>query len=61
MEQGRPSESIALLREAIQLGLPAQEAVRASFNLETMTSVWSGASALPRFAEITERHRRRRR
>ncbi len=53
-EQGRPDESIALLREALQLGLPAQEAVRTSFNLETMTSVWSGASTIPRFAEITK-------
>ena len=37
------------------------DAVRTSFNLETMTSAWSGASAIPRFAEIARRHRRQRR
>ena len=44
-----------LLRAALQLGrLPAHEAARASFDLETLTRAWSGASTIRRFARIAE-------
>ena len=44
-----------LLRAALQLGrLPAHEAARASFDLETLTRAWSGASTIRRFARVAE-------
>ena len=44
-----------LLRAALQLGrLPAYEAARASFDLETLTRAWSGASTIRRFARVAE-------
>ncbi|GAB3046570.1 LuxR family transcriptional regulator [Intrasporangium mesophilum] len=55
IEQGGGVESLTLYREALQLGLPAHEAARASFALEAMSNAWSGAAAIPRFAEIAER------
>ncbi|MBO0843872.1 MAG: AAA family ATPase [Nocardioides sp.] len=54
LEQGRGIDCIPLYREALRVGLPPHDAVRASFTLEAMSSAWSGASAIPRFAEIAE-------
>ena len=52
---GRSEESVRLLRAALQLGrLPAHEAARASFDLETLTRAWSGASTIRRFARVAE-------
>ena len=51
---GRTGETAALLREAIRLGLPADQAAMTSFTLETITSAWSGSSTIPRFAHIAE-------
>ena len=52
---GRSVEAVRLLRAALQLGrLPAHEAARASFDLETLTRAWSGASTIRRFARIAE-------
>jgi len=52
---GRSEEAVRLLRAALQLGrLPAHEAARASFDLETLTRAWSGASTLRRFARVAE-------
>jgi DNA-binding CsgD family transcriptional regulator/tetratricopeptide (TPR) repeat protein len=53
-ELGRSDESVPLLRAALQLGLPADQSVRTSFFLETLTNAWSGASTIPRFARIAE-------
>ena len=52
---GRSEEAVRLLRAALQLGrLPAHETVRASFDLETLTRAWSGASTIRRFARVAE-------
>jgi DNA-binding CsgD family transcriptional regulator len=52
---GRSEEAVRLLRAALQLGrLPAYEAARASFDLETLTRAWSGASTILRFARVAE-------
>ena len=51
---GRTDETAALFRAALQLGLPADQAARTSFTLETITSAWSGSSTIPRFAQIAE-------
>ena len=52
---GRSEEAVRLLRAALQLGrLPAHEAARASFDLETLTRAWSGASTIRRFARVAE-------
>jgi DNA-binding CsgD family transcriptional regulator len=45
---------VQLLRAALQLGLPAHEAARASFDIDTLTRAWSGASTIRRFAGIAE-------
>jgi DNA-binding CsgD family transcriptional regulator len=52
-ELGR-SESVPLLRAALQLGLPAHQAAKASYDLEALTSTWSGAATIRRFARIAE-------
>ena len=54
VEAGTGERTPALLREALRTGLPSHEAVRASFVLETMSTAWSGTSAVPRFAEIAQ-------
>ena len=52
---GRSEEAVRLLRAALQLGrLPAHEAARASFDLETLTKAWSGAATIRRFARVAE-------
>ena len=52
---GRSEEAVRLLRAALQLGrLPAHEVARASFDLETLTRAWSGASTIRRFARVAE-------
>src|SRR5262249_283682 len=52
---GRSQEAVRLLRTALQLGqLPAHEAARASFDLETLTRAWSGESTIRRFACVAE-------
>jgi DNA-binding CsgD family transcriptional regulator len=52
---GRSEEAVRLLRAALQLGrLPAHEAARASFELETLTRPWSGESTIRRFARVAE-------
>jgi DNA-binding CsgD family transcriptional regulator len=52
---GRSDDAVRLLRAALQLGrLPADEAVRASFDLETLTRAWSPASTIRRFARVAE-------
>src|SRR3954454_21336559 len=52
---GRSEEAVRLLRAALQLErLPVHEAARASFDLETLTRAWSGASTIRRFARIAE-------
>jgi DNA-binding CsgD family transcriptional regulator len=51
---GRSDKAVGLLRAALQLGLPAHETVRASFELETLTRAWSGASMIRRFARMAE-------
>ena len=52
---GRSEEAVRLLRAALQLGrLPADQAARASFDLETLTRAWSGASTIRRFARVAE-------
>ena len=54
VEAGTGERAPALLREALRTGLPPHDAVRASFVLETLSTAWSGASAVPRFAEIAQ-------
>jgi DNA-binding CsgD family transcriptional regulator/tetratricopeptide (TPR) repeat protein len=52
---GRSEEAVRLLRAALQQGrLPADEAARASFDLETLTRAWSPASTIRRFARVAE-------
>ena len=52
---GRSEDAVQLLRAALQRGrLPADEAARASFDLETLTRAWSPASTIRRFARIAE-------
>ncbi len=52
---GRSEEAVRLLRAALQRGrLPADEAARASFDLETLTRAWSPASTIRRFARVAE-------
>lgn len=54
LEQGAADRCVMLLREALHLGLPPHQTVHASFTLETLSSAWSGATAIPRFAEIAQ-------
>jgi DNA-binding CsgD family transcriptional regulator len=54
LESGAAERSLALHREALHLGLPAHDAVRSSYALESMSSAWSGAAVVPRFVEIAE-------
>ena len=52
---GRSEEAVRLLRAALQLGrLPAHDAARASFEVETLTRAWSGAATIQRFARVAE-------
>ena len=51
---GRSEEAVRLLHGALELGLPAHEAARASFDIDTLTRAWSGASTILRFARIAE-------
>src|SRR5262245_29105647 len=52
---GRSEDAVRLLRGALQRGrLPADEAARASFDLETLTRAWSPASTIRRFARVAE-------
>jgi DNA-binding NarL/FixJ family response regulator len=52
---GRSEQAVRLLRAAIQQGLlPADEAARASFDLETLTRAWSPASTIRRVARVAE-------
>jgi DNA-binding CsgD family transcriptional regulator len=51
---GRTDDSVPILRAALQLGLPADQAVYTSFMLEVVTNAWTGASTLPRIARIAE-------
>ena len=52
---GRSEDAVRLLRAALQRGrLPADEAARASFDLETLTRAWSPASTIRRFARVAE-------
>ncbi len=52
---GRSEDAVRLLRAALRVGrLPAHEAAMASFDLETLTRAWSGASTIRRFARIAE-------
>jgi DNA-binding CsgD family transcriptional regulator len=52
---GRSADAVRLLRAALQVGrLPTHEAAMASFDLETLTRAWSGASTIRRFARIAE-------
>jgi len=53
-ELGRTDAMEPLLRAALQLGLPADQTVIASFDLETITTGWSGPSTIPRFAQVAE-------
>ncbi|HEX4687647.1 MAG TPA: AAA family ATPase [Nocardioides sp.] len=54
VQLGRPDLSVPLLRAALKLGLPPSQAVNTAFDLETLTGGWSGAAAIPRFADIAE-------
>ena len=51
---GRIDDSVPILRAALQLGLPADQAVYTSFMLEVITNAWTGASTIPRIARIAE-------
>jgi DNA-binding CsgD family transcriptional regulator len=54
LESGAAERSLALHREALHLGLPAHDAVRSSYVLESMSNAWSGPAVVPRFVEIAE-------
>jgi DNA-binding CsgD family transcriptional regulator len=51
---GRTEDSVPMLREALRLGLPAEQSLYTSFMLEVITNVWTGASTIPRIARIAE-------
>ncbi len=52
---GRSEDAVRLLEAALQHGrLPADEAARAAFELETLTRAWSPASTIRRFARVAE-------
>ncbi len=52
---GRSVDAVRLLRAALQLErLPAHEAARASFDIETLTRAWSGAATIRRFVRVAE-------
>ena len=51
---GRTDDSVPILRAALQLGLPTDQAVHVSFMLEVVTNAWTGASTIPRIAQIAD-------
>ena len=52
---GRSVDAVRLLRAALQLErLPAHEAARASFDIETLTRAWSGAATMRRFVRVAQ-------